>query len=195
VPAHLLYEKVLDWFCAQSSLDPRALREMMLGNRPADPFTVDTMYRLLGVPKSAWSRRTKSTALVPLNGSAQDGAMLAAARVAMKSPTGGRRRRHHTAVHDVLDRLGWNVGTLADLVGPKVGRNISRPSMQFWATGQRQITHRGNGQPRLKLETAPQDVREAAEKLTAAEARKKHIGEEGILRASAWPNVKSPSGV
>lgn len=186
---HPLYEKLLDRFCAETAIDARAVREMIAGDRAADPITVSVFSDALGVPRSAWKKRTKASSLVtPLPGRHRTG-MAEVQAVLSNPPVNNRRRKPPTAVHRALDRLGWSMATLADAVSKELGRRISRPSMQNYAVGQRSVTHRGNGAPRMDKVTAPVDVRDAAERVTLREAQKRKLGDDAVLRASAWPNV------
>lgn len=187
--AHPLYERLLERFCGETALDARALREMVEGVRPADPLTVDLMSSLLGVPKSAWAKRTRATTMVTGSPDRQGVRVTDLHREALRGPPPRKRRKHTSRVHEVIDRLGWKMADLAARVSADLGRKVSRPSLQNYAAGQRSITHGNLTEARIQRVAAPLDVRQSAERVTMREAKARKLGEEAVLRASEWPNV------
>lgn len=94
----------------------------------------------------------------------------------------------------MLDRLDWSIADLTkkvseELVKTKGGRPVSRASVQFWATGTRQVGPRGKSSPHAVQ--APEAIRLAAARVTAREALNRKLGEEAILKPTAWPNVET----
>lgn len=87
----------------------------------------------------------------------------------------------------MLDLLDWTVAELAKRVSDELGRDVSRPSMQFYSTGRRQLGPKGAS--KAHKSTAPLDVREAAELVTKRAAQEQGKGPKAVLLANEWPNV------
>lgn len=110
-----------------------------------------------------------------------------------------RARKIRSRVHDALDRLGWTVEYLAELINGEFKRQgartadgkhrtVSRASVQNWAQGQRQVGPRGRSKPHSVR--APLDVRAVALRLSTAEAKRTHVGDLAIIQLNDWPNVE-----
>ena len=189
---HPLYDRLLARFCEETGLDAQALREMAAGMRPARPHIIELTANLLDVPRSAWPKKVKATApgvgIVSPRVSGHHAGVTREQHAQILRENSRKRRRYLTPVHAVLDLLDWTVADLAERVSVELGKPVSRSSMQFWATGTRQVGPKGKS--RAHPVQAPLDVRQIAEMITAREARKRGLGDQAILRALAWPNVE-----
>lgn len=188
---HALYEKLLLRFCEDLGLDPRLIKEMAEGDRAVPQEIMDLMAKRLDVPAKAWRQR-RQDGLVPRPVSRHTGRVNDTdTRPTAASEPKRRRRRYSTPVHDVLDRIGWTIGDLAEAVSKELDKPISRASMQFWATGQRKVKKSKKDKSTEHAVQAPRDVREAAYEVTKRNAHDKKLGPEAILNPSSWPNVET----
>lgn len=189
--AHPFYEALLDKFCADTDLRPDDLRAWIEGRSVIKPVMADIFEKALGVPASAWdSSVTYPREEYPVP-DGQDS--MTPAQIRALRENGRRRRRYQSRVHDVLDRLGWNLKDLAKRLPSELGRPVSRASLQFFATGFRKTKTDPSAPSVITRVCAPKDLREAAQRLTAKEAAARRLGASGILAANAWPNVGSPT--
>lgn len=192
---HPLYRKLLEEFCQSWGLDPNAVAAMAAGRRAIPDEISRLLAQRLDIPASAWRKKTRTTARVPLVSHAPDGHYdTVDDAIDTQLDVRRRKRRLGTSVHWVLDTLGWTVKDLARHVSKQLGRPVSRPSMQFYVTGSRRVKRRTEGSHR-KVSTelavqAPEDVRKAAFEVTRRESLARGLGEAGILRPEAWPNVE-----
>lgn len=153
---------------------------------------VDMLATVYGVPRSSWKNRASKrdgAGLVSPFVSRHTVAVPATAshRQILRS-NARRRRRLQTLVHAALDALDWTIQDLTVAVNKRLRKAVSRSSMQFWATGTRQVGAKGASHSHPVQ--APLEVRFTAEQVTRAEAEKRGLPDSAILRADAWPNVE-----
>lgn len=189
---HPLYDILLTRFCRETGLDAEALRQWVRGERAVPVPIVDMMATVYGIPKSAWKKKLsqrEGAGLVSPGVARHNGDVSAtpAHRESLRK-NARRRRRLTTPVHGVLDLLDWTIADLATHVSEQLGWSVSRQSVQFWATGTRQIGPRGSSHSHPVA--ASLDVREAAEKVTRRAAQERRLGEAAVLKPDMWPNVE-----
>ncbi len=177
------------------------------GSRAIPPFMVKALEAELAVPAAAWpnvlpEEQERVAAGLPgpvsnghnrtvdkATGLIQDDAVTpeqTAHEILRKVAWGRRKRKVPTRVHHVMDGLGWNLEQFTRLLRKELRTTkLSRSSVQFYASGERTTWYRGaKGRA---LVSAPLEVREAAESLTAREARKRGKPDL-VLKAADWPN-------
>jgi hypothetical protein len=184
VPRAMLLEALLRRFCEEHGLDPGKVLAMLDG-APAPTSVVYLFHDKLGLSPAVWPRRER---LVSAEGKRYTPGVTLEQRTEILRRNARRRRRYPTHVHRVLDTLNWTIAQLTERVSAELGYSVSRPSMQFWATGTRQVIKKGKSVPHACA--APWLVREAAKRVTVREAVSRHLGEAAILEPKSWPNVE-----
>lgn len=187
-PMEPLGRALLRGVCRMHGWDANAIEDMATGRTAASNDVVDLFARLFGIPRKAWPIPPR---VVSEGDSPYRQVMGEPATEELKAilRANGRKRRYLTTpVHHVLDQLDWSVADLARHVSDKLGKRIPRASMQFWATGTRQIGPKGKSYSHAVQ--APLEVRIAAEKITARVALRRGLGEKAVLMRNIWPNVE-----
>lgn len=179
-------EAVLRGICKIQGWNYRQILSMATGKRPATAEVTAVFQAVLGVPPNVWPIRA---VVVSRAANRYVRPVTEDERKAILRTNGRRRRVLGTAVHDVLDELDWSIADLTVNVSQILGKPVSRASMQFWATGTRQVGPRGKSYTHPVQ--APLEVRIAAEKLTARAAHRRKLGEKAVLLRTAWPNVEA----
>lgn len=179
-------EGILRSICQHYSWDFREIHAMATGKRPATVMVVEAFASLFQVPRDAWPIRAPIVSIE--TGRYTGDEVTTTERKAILRHNGRRRRQLGTPVHEVLDRLDWSIADLAAQVSATMGKKVSRASVQFWATGTRQVGPKGKS--RSHAVQAPLEVRVAAEKVTKLAARRRKLGPEAVLRRDLWPNVE-----
>ena len=177
---------LVEGLCRLHRWDATAIWEMATGRRPVAAEVADLFAVVFGVPYKAWP----TAPVVSANGGRYVRGMTEANFRKLLRANGRRRRRLASPVHAVLDQLDWSIADLAQHISKRMGRSVSRASMQFWAVGRRQVKDHPDGPSRQHAVQAPLEVRLVAHKVTAKEALKRGLGEEAILVPTAWPNVE-----
>lgn len=167
-----LSEALLRYLAKHERLDPAALIEWANGNTAKlAPLISRALVRELGLP-DGWQPGTHTAIAKP--SIARQAGVSGMTRKEWGKALGRSRLAHSNAVYEWMGSAGLNTVALSQGVSKRLGRGISRASLQTYLSGTQSLK---GGKKRAVL--APLDVREAVEAIS-----------KGRVKVSDWPNAK-----